>query len=204
MRIGLTEATRLLKEGKVVAIPTETVYGLAALANHPEAVEKLYRLKNRPRENPLIIHLHDALDLTNYMDEIPPSVKGLTDRFWPGPLTIVLPIQEGVVLPAVSAGLKTQAFRVPNHALTRALIAQTGPLVAPSANLSGRPSTVSPEQVEEDFGADFPVLDGGRCEKGLESTILVWIKIILAWEGLARSLQKRLFRSWAIFPSSPA
>jgi L-threonylcarbamoyladenylate synthase len=176
MRIGLTEAARLLQEGKVVAIPTETVYGLAAVASNPDAVEKIYRLKNRPRDNPLIIHLHDVLELRNYMDEMPPAVKALADKFWPGPLTIVLPVKEGVVLPSVSAGLRTQAFRVPNHALTRALIAQTGPLVAPSANLSGRPSTVSPEQVEQDFGADFPVLDGGRCERGLESTILVWDK----------------------------
>jgi L-threonylcarbamoyladenylate synthase len=174
MRIGLTEAARLLQEGKVVAIPTETVYGLAAVASNPDAVEKIYRLKNRPRDNPLIIHIHDASDLEHYVETISPAVQALADKFWPGPLTIVLPVKEGVVLPSVSAGLRTQAFRVPNHALTRALISQTGPLVAPSANLSGNPSTVSPDQVEKDFGADFPVLDGGRCKKGLESTILVW------------------------------
>lgn len=174
MRIDLNEAVNRLNAGEVVAIPTETVYGLAALANHPAAIEKLFRLKNRPRENPLIMHLHDASLLKDYADEIPDEAVRLAVTFWPGPLTLVLPVKDGAVLPAVSAGLSTQAFRVPNHALTSELLKRTGPLVAPSANLSGKPSTVIPEQVEEDFGKDFPVLDGGRCNQGLESTILVW------------------------------
>lgn len=174
MRTSLEQAASLLKEGKVVAIPTETVYGLAAVASNPVAVESLFQLKNRPRENPLIIHMHDASSLEDYVERIPQEAIALAEKFWPGPLTIVLPVREGAVLSSVSAGLRTQAFRVPNHPLTRALIAQTGPLVAPSANLSGNPSTVSPDQVEKDFGKDFPVLDGGRCKKGLESTILVW------------------------------
>lgn len=174
MRTNLEQAATLLKGGKVVAIPTETVYGLAAVASNADAVENLFLLKKRPRDNPLIIHLHDAADLANYVESISPVVQKLAEHFWPGPLTIVLPVKEGVVLSSVSAGLRTQAFRVPHHPLTRSLIAQTGPLVAPSANLSGNPSTVTPDQVEKDFGADFPVLDGGRCKKGLESTILVW------------------------------
>lgn len=166
MIVSIEKATEILKTG-VVAIPTETVYGLAAFLHCPEAIQSIFTLKNRPPANPLIIHVASVDDLMPYVLKMPP--KELTDR-WPGPLTLVLPVQG--VPDRVTAGLPTAAFRIPNHPVALELLKRTGPLVAPSANLSGRPSATSPKHVEVDFGRDFPVVDGGSSEKGLESTIL--------------------------------
>lgn len=174
MRVTLEEAVRLLLQGEAVAIPTETVYGLAARYDDREAVKKVFALKKRPPANPLIIHLAESREVSRFVEALPEGVEALADAFWPGPLTLVLPIKTEAVPAVVRADLSTQAFRVPAHPLTRQLLTLTGPLVAPSANLSGRPSAVDPEHVEEDFGKAFPVLDGGRCGKGLESTILLF------------------------------
>jgi L-threonylcarbamoyladenylate synthase len=174
VRLKLEQAAEKILRGEVVAIPTETVYGLAAKFDMPSAVQKVYELKDRPPENPLIIHLQDSASIYPFVDSVPEGFDFLAKKFWPGPLTLVIPIKEHCIAASVRAGLSTQAFRVPDHPMTRSLLRMTGPLVAPSANLSGNPSTVAPDQVENDFGLGFPVLDGGRCREGIESTILVF------------------------------
>lgn len=173
MRISLEQASNYLKSGHVVAVPTETVYGLAASLNHPAAIDKIFSLKGRPRANPLIIHVANRRDIDSYAIEYPPDFELLAQTFWPGSLTLILPVNSSV--PELArAGLPTAGFRIPAFDLTLSLLKATGPLVMPSANLSGRPSATSPEHVEEDFGVEFPVLDGGLCPKGIESTILLF------------------------------
>lgn len=174
MRISLLQAISMLGEGRVIAVPTETVYGLAACLNHPVAIERIFAIKGRPKANPLIIHVADWRGIHCYAVRYPPGFEALAQAFWPGALTCILPIDEHRIPSLVRAGLSTAGFRVPDCALTRQLIKETGPLVMPSANLSGRPSATRPEHIEEDFGADFPVLDGGICSKGVESTILLY------------------------------
>lgn len=174
MRLTFQKTVDLLNAGHVVAVPTETVYGLAASIGHPQAIENLFTLKGRPKKNPLIVHLAAGDQLERFTKEQPSKqmLLKLIEAFWPGPLTLVLEIIPET-LPAIArASLPTAAFRVPEHPLTRELIMQTGPLVMPSANLSGRPSATAPEHVEEDFGLDFPVLDGGKAKRGLESTVI--------------------------------
>jgi len=174
LRISLHQACEFLKKGHVVGIPTETVYGLAACLDQSQAIAEIFTLKGRPANNPLIVHLATAEEIKDYAVSIPESFFALADAFWPGPLTLVLPAIPEKIPSIVRAELPTAAFRVPSHSLARQLLQQTGPLVMPSANLSGRPSSTCAEHVEEDFGDGFPVLDGGECLKGLESTILFW------------------------------
>ena len=172
MRVSLTEASDILMESQVVAIPTETVYGLAASLSYCEAIDQIFTLKKRPNDNPLIIHLYDANQVCYFTQKLPENFELLAEAFWPGPLTLVMPINPELVPMNVRAGLPTGAFRVPNHPLTLEVLNRVGPLVMPSANLSGRPSATRREHVEADFGDDFPVLDGGFCGHGVESTIL--------------------------------
>lgn len=172
MKITLSEAVQSLKEGKVVGVPTETVYGLAASLYHPNAIEQIFKLKGRPKENPLIIHVQDVDIIRLFATFWPPDMESLSRFFWPGPLTIVLPVHSQTIPSIVRAGLDTAGFRIPNHPLTLELMKEVGPLVMPSANLSGRPSATKVIHVEEDFGLDFPILDGGHCKNGIESTIL--------------------------------
>lgn len=176
MRISVDEAAYLLQTGKIVGVPTETVYGLAASLTCPDAINNIFALKNRPQSNPLIIHVASVEQITPHAKTLPLGFHELAEAFWPGPLTLVIPIDTETIAPQVRAGLATAAFRVPNHLLTQLLIEKTGPLAMPSANLSGRPSSTSPTHVEEDFGSGFPILDGGSCVKGLESTILYYQK----------------------------
>ncbi|MFI0435920.1 MAG: L-threonylcarbamoyladenylate synthase [Parachlamydiaceae bacterium] len=173
MRISLEQAIDSLRSGQVVAVPTETVYGLAASIEKNHAIEHIFELKKRPHSNPLIIHLADWREINQYVTHYPPSFEALAKAFWPGSLTCILPVQSHVPM-QIRAGLATGGFRIPDLALTRELIRETGPLVMPSANLSGRPSSTRVEHVEEDFGIDFPVLDGGICSRGVESTILLY------------------------------
>ncbi len=173
MRLTLSQSIVMLRSGQVMAVPTETVYGLAACLDQPTAIERIFALKGRPRANPLIIHFADWQQIGRYVTHYPPNFEALATTFWPGSLTCVLPVHAEVPS-IVRAGLPTAGFRVPDLALTRQLLKETGPLVMPSANLSGRPSATRPEHVEEDFGADFPILDGGSCSKGVESTILLY------------------------------
>lgn len=179
MKISLEQAAKRLNSGHVIGVPTETVYGLAASIKFPEAIADIFRLKGRPANNPLIVHLACFEEIIVYAKQLPAHFQILAKAFWPGPLTLVLPVREHQIPSAATAGLSTAAFRIPDHNLTRTLLKATGPLVMPSANLSGKPSSTSATHVENDFGHDFSVLDGGECVKGVESTILYWDG--LAW-----------------------
>ena len=162
----------LLSSGKVVAIPTETVYGLAASIHSESAIQCIYSLKNRPADNPLIVHVSSKSQLAQVALPLSPLEEALIDAFWPGSLTLVLKKHESLS-DLITAGQSTVAVRMPNHKKTLSLIADTGPLVAPSANISTFPSATQADHVRHDFGDDFPVLDGGTCTTGIESTIVM-------------------------------
>ncbi|MBA3721067.1 MAG: threonylcarbamoyl-AMP synthase [Parachlamydiaceae bacterium] len=174
MIVNLDEAIQILLKGNVLAVPTETVYGLAASLNNPVAIEKIFALKGRPRSNPLIVHVANIDKIKSYAKSLPPYFEELAKAFWPGPLTLIIPIQTDLIPPLVRANLETAGFRIPHHSITLELLQAVGPLVMPSANISGKPSATSPIHVEEDFGVDFPVLNGGTCARGIESTILTY------------------------------
>lgn len=161
----------LIKQGNVVAFPTETVYGLGADAWNPTAIQKIFSIKGRPSDNPLIVHVSKEEQVHEFSARIPDSAHVLIEEFWPGPLSLVLH-KKPEVLDAVTAGLDTVAIRMPDHDIALEFISETGPLVAPSANKSGRPSPTKAEHVKADFGADFPVIDGKATKVGLESTVL--------------------------------
>ncbi len=167
----LSKYIQLIKSGEVVAFPTETVYGLGADAWNPTAIQKVFEVKGRPSDNPLIVHISDSEQVSDFASEIPDTARKLMDAFWPGPLSMVLK-KKPEVLDAVTAGLNTVAIRMPDHHLALEFIAQTGPLVAPSANTSGKPSPTKAEHVRQDFGIDFPVIDGEASKIGLESTVI--------------------------------
>lgn len=166
-------AAELLRAGELVAIPTETVYGLGANALDEKAVEKIFAAKGRPQDNPLIIHVAGTEWLEDYCRDIPPAAYALARRFWPGPLTMILP-RKPLVPDAVTAGLPTVAVRCPASPAALAIIQAAGlPVAAPSANISGRPSPTSAAHVLHDLDGKIPlIVDGGRCQVGLESTIL--------------------------------
>ena len=172
MDISILKAAELISQEQVIAVPTETVYGLAASLTKPAAIDQIFALKGRPANNPLIIHVAEVEDILPFLIDVNEDFLKIAKFFWPGPLTLVLPINEEMISSRVRANLTTAAFRIPGHKLARDLLKLTGPLVMPSANLSGKPSATSRMHVESDFGKDFPVLDGGPCVNGLESTIL--------------------------------
>ncbi|MDZ4842506.1 MAG: L-threonylcarbamoyladenylate synthase [Hyphomicrobium aestuarii] len=172
---ALASAARLIQSGGLVGLPTETVYGLAADATNGEAVAAIYARKGRPRFNPLIVHVGCA---ERAWERAAPTAMAemLAARFWPGPLTMVLPARsDNGIADLATAGLDTIAVRVPDHPVARALIAASGrPLAAPSANRSGRISPTTAADVVAELGDDLPVLDGGPCFRGLESTIVAF------------------------------
>ena len=171
---GVSLAAALLRTGSVVAVPTETVYGLAADATNADAVARIYAAKGRPSFNPLIAHVSGA-EMAAAHVEIPPLAHRLIDAFWPGPLTLVLPRKPGSPIAAiVTAGLPTLAVRCPDHPVPQALIAALGhPLAAPSANASGQISATRAEHVLKTLGGRIPlIIDGGPCKGGIESTIV--------------------------------
>ncbi|MEM9810157.1 MAG: L-threonylcarbamoyladenylate synthase [Pseudomonadota bacterium] len=170
---SVDDAVQILKSGGVCALPTETVYGLAALASHDEAVARIYEVKGRPSFNPLIVHCSSVKQAATVV-RLDDCAGKLAAQFWPGAVTVVLEKQpEAAVSDLAAAGLETLAVRVSAHPLMRQVIEQVGaPLVAPSANKSGRLSPTLAEHVMEDFGDEVPVLDGGPCEAGIESTII--------------------------------
>jgi L-threonylcarbamoyladenylate synthase len=178
MRVDIDEAASFLLRSHPVAIPTETVWGLASRMEDETCVGEVFRLKKRPPKNPLIIHVNDVSFVKDVASFLPDDFFLLTETFWPGGLTLVLPVYQEKVPAGVRAGLPTAGFRMPNHAKTRELIERVGPLVAPSANLSGRPSATEEKHIEDDFGKAFPLLwtDVPPCDKGIESTILIWKK----------------------------
>jgi L-threonylcarbamoyladenylate synthase len=169
----LAEAARLLRAGELVAVPTETVYGLAADARQPDAVRAIFAAKNRPADHPLIVHLGDAAQLAEWAVAIPPSACSLIERFWPGPLTLVLH-KAPHVDPVVTGGHATVALRMPAHPALLALLRGSGLAVAaPSANPHKRLSPTSAAHVLDSMaGRLAAVLDGGECALGIESTIL--------------------------------
>ncbi|THD69607.1 threonylcarbamoyl-AMP synthase [Robertkochia marina] len=170
---ALEQAVRLLQNDELVAIPTETVYGLAANAFSDTAVEKIYQTKNRPANNPLIVHIANRVQLTDLAVNIPEQALKLAEHFWPGPLTLVLE-KAPHISKKITAGKNTVAVRMPNHELTLSLLRKLDfPLVAPSANRSNHISPTRPEHVKESLGNKAPfILDGGSCTKGIESTIV--------------------------------
>lgn len=169
----IQEAAQALRQGGLVAFPTETVYGLGADGLNPQACRAIFKAKGRPADNPLILHIADFQDLAPLVQDIPPQAKVLAQAFWPGPLTMIFK-KSPLVPEVVSAGLETVAIRMPDHPVALALIRATGrPLAAPSANISGRPSPTSAAHVAEDFPTGLAgIVDGGPCHVGLESTIL--------------------------------
>ena len=171
---GIARATELLRAGRLVAIPTETVYGLAARADSEAAVAEIFRAKGRPDFNPLIVHVA-SLAAAQALAEFDDRALGLARAYWPGPLTLVLPARAGSpIAPAVTAGLPTIALRMPDHPAMRAVLGQLGvPVAAPSANRSGGVSPSTAEHVAQSLGEGLSaILDGGPCSKGLESTIV--------------------------------
>jgi len=171
---AITAAMELLRSGQIVAIPTETVYGLAADASNADAVAKIYAAKGRPDFNPLIVHVADQSAAEN-LAEFSPMAHQLAQAFWPGPLTLVLPLRpDADIAGAVTAGLPTIALRCPAHPVMQALLKKTGlNIAAPSANKSGGISPTRAEHVLAGLGSAVPmILDGGPCSAGLESTIV--------------------------------
>ncbi|WP_395000334.1 L-threonylcarbamoyladenylate synthase [Sphingomonas sp.] len=171
---AIAEAARLIAAGEPVAMPTETVYGLAADATNGEAVALIYAAKGRPSFNPLIVHVADlaAAERIGVFDE---TARALAEAHWPGPLTLVVPLREDAgIAPLVSAGLATIALRVPAHPAMQALLAATGkPLAAPSANASGKISATRADHVRASLGGRIAlIIDGGPCSQGIESTIV--------------------------------
>jgi L-threonylcarbamoyladenylate synthase len=171
--VTISEAADRLLRGEVVAIPTETVYGLAADATNASAVAKIFAAKGRPDFNPLISHVADFAQLEALVT-LDARARRLAEAFWPGALTLVLPrLPDCPVAPAVSAGLPSFALRMPAHPVARDLLARVGrPVAAPSANRSGHVSPSTAQHVRDSLGPDIAVLDGGTCKVGLESTVI--------------------------------
>lgn len=170
---ALRTVGEILRRGGLAAIPTETVYGLAANALDDDAVRGIFRAKGRPADNPLIVHISDYSQWAPLVREIPAQAKQLADAFWPGPLTVILPKSDRVSS-VVSGGLSTVAVRMPSHPVARAIIDTAGvPLAAPSANTSGKPSPTTAQHVKDDMDGKIDcIVDAGPCSVGVESTVL--------------------------------
>lgn len=170
---ALREAASLLRQGEVIAFPTETVYGLGADATSKQAVDKIFTAKGRPADNPLIVHLADKQKIGEFTTDIPDTAHKLIEALMPGPLTVILK-SSGRIAENVTAGLDTVAVRIPDHPVARALLQACGlPLAAPSANQSGKPSPTKSDHVYDDLnGRIAGILDGGETGVGLESTVV--------------------------------
>jgi len=188
----LDRAAKALKNGQLVAFPTETVYGLGADALNPEAVLSIFAAKGRPCDNPLIIHIAEAEMLEVLAADIRPEAKKLAQAFWPGPLTMVLK-KAPIVPPETTSGLDTVAVRIPDNEIALELIRRSGvPVAAPSANLSGKPSPTLAKHVLDDLNGRIPfIIDGGACRVGVESTVLdmtTKVPVILRPGGVTPSM----------------
>lgn len=170
---SISHAADLLRQGKLIGLPTETVYGLAADAGNIAAVKRVFSVKGRPATHPLIVHLADAAQAEEWAASISPQGKQLMQHFWPGPLTLVLPAKSGVP-PEITGGQNTIALRVPGHSVALEVLRQFGgALVAPSANRFGHVSPTCVQHVRDSLGSDVDcILDGGACRFGVESTIV--------------------------------
>ncbi|MBP3428068.1 MAG: threonylcarbamoyl-AMP synthase [Clostridia bacterium] len=170
---AIREAAKILREGGLVGMPTETVYGLGANALDSAAVLRIFEAKGRPADNPLIVHVSCVEEIPPLVREIPQAARRLMEAYWPGPMTLILPKAD--CIPAeVSAGLDTVGIRLPASETARALIREAGcPIAAPSANRSGKPSPTTAQHVYEDMNGRIPmILDGGACEVGVESSVI--------------------------------
>ncbi|WP_418791138.1 L-threonylcarbamoyladenylate synthase [Phosphitispora sp. TUW77] len=169
----LAKAAQLIRDGGLVAFPTETVYGLGANALDPKAVSEIFNAKGRPADNPLIVHISDVSQVYNLSDEVTIPAERVMEAFWPGPLTVVLPRKPGVP-DVVTSGLDTVAVRMPDHPVALGIISRAGvPVAAPSANSSGKPSPTTAGHVAEDLSGKIDaVVDGGPCRVGVESTVI--------------------------------
>lgn len=169
----IEEAAEWIRRGELVAFPTETVYGLGADARNEAAIRKIFEVKGRPSDNPLILHIAELSELDELSREVSPKARALMEKFCPGPITFVVKRSDGVS-DLVTAGLDSVAVRMPSDEIARTLIRAAGcPIAAPSANVSGRPSPTDAEAVWEDLNGKIPlILDGGRTEVGLESTVV--------------------------------
>ncbi|MCX8129571.1 MAG: L-threonylcarbamoyladenylate synthase [Clostridia bacterium] len=169
----LRYAANILKNGGLVAFPTETVYGLGANALDETAVRNIFKAKGRPNDNPLIVHIAEKKSLSSIVSHMPSNASLLMDKFWPGPLTLVMP-KSNIVPPVITAGLETVAVRMPLHPIALALIKEAGvPVAAPSANTSGKPSPTTAKHVIEDLSGKVDIIiDAGSAQVGLESTVL--------------------------------
>ena len=204
---ALQDAARLLQDEEVVAFPTETVYGLGALALDAVAAGRIFTTKGRPADNPLIVHVSSEAMLHRLLPksyQIPPSYKILMHHFWPGPLTLLFPTDWNIVPPIITANQPTVAVRMPSHPVARALIALTNePVAAPSANSSGKPSPTRAEHVFRDLGGKLDlILDGGPCEVGLESTVVDGlgadgnIRVLRPGGVTVEDMEKALAQDW--------
>lgn len=173
----IAKAKALLKQGKLVAIPTETVYGLAGNALNADAVTNIFQVKNRPSFDPLIVHIPDLHAVSHYADNLPMKALALATNFWPGPLTLLFK-KKAIIPDIVTSGLDTVGIRCPKHPLTLSLLQQLDfPLAAPSANPFGYVSPTRPEHVNEQLGEKIDyILDGGVCDVGIESTIIGFVE----------------------------
>lgn len=170
---AIREAAQLIRAGELVGMPTETVYGLGANALDERAVMKIFAAKDRPADNPLIVHVSCVEEIPPLVREIPESAKRLMEAYWPGPMTLILP-RADCISDAVTAGLDTVGIRLPASEAARALIRASGcPIAAPSANRSGKPSPTTAQHVFEDMDGRIPmILDGGACQVGVESSVI--------------------------------
>lgn len=201
----IERAAAILRDGGLVVIPTETVYGLAADACNADAVKRIFEAKGRPSDNPLIVHISRFEQLGALVREVPESAKKLADAFWPGPLTIILPKSDRVP-DVTSGGLDTVAVRMPSHPAARAIIDRSVPLAAPSANISGLPSPAKYEYVRDDMlGRVDAICDGGECAIGVESTVITLAAgtpTVLRPGGITPAQLERVLGRVAVSPSA--
>jgi L-threonylcarbamoyladenylate synthase len=205
--ISIKLASRILATGGLVAIPTETVYGLAASLNQEAALKKIYRVKGRPTTHPLIVHVADLVQARTLARNFPADAVKLATAFWPGPLTLVLP-RSGSVPACITAGHDTVGIRVPNHPVTLQLLRElNAPLAAPSANRFTQVSPTHAAHVAIDLGQDLDlILDGGPCEVGVESTVLDLsgpVPILLRPGGISREALEFVLESTVAEPPAP-
>ncbi|MBJ7449326.1 MAG: threonylcarbamoyl-AMP synthase [Parachlamydiales bacterium] len=172
MLIPINQAAAWLLQGKIVAIPTDTVYGLAVSIHNVHAIQNLYSFKKRPLDKPFVVQIATPADLYNYLIEIPYHLPKLMDKYWPGPLTIVVPVNTDLIPSIARSHLNSCAFRIPNCKPTLDLLRLSGPLLVPSANITGEEPALTAQDVENKFGSDFPVIEGESLSSNLPSTII--------------------------------
>ncbi|SDN24155.1 L-threonylcarbamoyladenylate synthase [Psychrobacillus sp. OK028] len=196
-KFSYAQAVDLLTNGEVVAFPTETVYGLGAIATSEVAVAKIFEAKGRPQDNPLIVHIGSKEEIKEFTHDIPKLAEVCMETFWPGPLTLILPLKAGSLAENVSAGLPTVGVRMPEHPVALELLKQLKqPVAAPSANKSGKPSPTKAAHVYHDLNGKIPlILDGGTTGIGLESTVIDFvgeIPTILRPGGITKEMLEKV------------